>query len=126
MSAAYEAAGGGLSVLVVEAFDEPGGASAISGAACCIVGTPIQEAQGVADSVELALEDWARRRPTADLEWARRYLADSRRELYDWCVELGISWDGLGRPEANSVLARPPAAWRRGRHHPGRHPGRAG
>jgi fumarate reductase flavoprotein subunit len=104
MSAAYEAAGEGLSVLVVEAFDEPGGASAISGAASCIVGTPIQAAQGVADSVELALEDWARAGgPTADLEWALRYLAGSRRELYDWCEQLGIRWDGLGRPENNSA-----------------------
>src|SRR5690349_9092390 len=98
MSAACEAAAAGLRVLVVEAFDQPGGASAISGAASCIVGTPIQEAQGVADSVELALEDWARAGgPTADLEWARRYLADSRREVYDWCAQLGIRWEGLGR-----------------------------
>jgi predicted oxidoreductase len=104
MSAAYEAAASGLRVLVVEACEEPGGASAISGAASCIVGTPIQEAQGVVDSVDLALDDWARAGgPTADLEWARRYLADSRREVYDWCVQLGIRWEGLGRPEANSV-----------------------
>jgi flavocytochrome c len=104
MSAAYEAAGAGLRVVVVEAFEEPGGASAISGAASCIVGTPVQEARGVADSVDLALQDWARAGgPTADLEWARRYLADSRREVYEWCEDLGIQWDGLGRPEANSV-----------------------
>ena len=104
MSAAYEAAGAGLRVLVAEAFDEPGGASAISGAASCIVGTPVQQAKGVADSVDLALQDWARAGgPTADLEWARRYLGDSRRDVYDWCEQLGIGWEGLGRPEGNSA-----------------------
>ncbi len=104
MSAAWEAARAGLRVLVVEAFDEPGGASGISGGASCIVGTPVQEAAGVRDSVELALADWARAGgPQADLEWARRYLEASRREVYDWCEELGIRWEGPGRPENNSV-----------------------
>lgn len=59
------------------------------------MGTPLQEAAGVKDSVELALEDWVRSGgPSADLEWARRYLANSRREVYDWCEALGIAWDG--------------------------------
>ena len=104
MSAAYEAATAGLDVLVVDAWDEPGGASAISGAASCIVGTPVQAAAGVEDSVELALDDWARcGGPSADLEWARSYLSASRREVYDWCESLGIRWEGPGRPENNSV-----------------------
>ncbi len=103
MAAAYEAAKAGLDVLVVEAWDEPGGASAISGAASCIVGTPVQEAAGVEDSVELALGDWAScGGPSADLAWAERYLSASRAEVYEWCESLGIGWEGPGRPENNS------------------------
>jgi predicted oxidoreductase len=91
-------------VLVVEAQAEPGGASAISGGASCIVGTPLQAAAGLADSVELALADWVRAGgPDADLTWARKYLAASRSEVYDWCERLGVVWEGPNPHPSNSV-----------------------
>jgi len=75
LSAAIEAAAAGGRVVVLEAQDWVGGASVMSGAACCLVGTPLQEANGITDSVELALADWAATGgPTADLAWARRYV----------------------------------------------------
>jgi predicted oxidoreductase len=104
MAAACEAAGAGLRVLVVEAQAEPGGASAISGGASCIVGTPLQAAVGLKDSVELALADWARAGgPEADLAWARKYLAASRSEVYDWCERAGVVWQGPQPHPSNSV-----------------------
>lgn len=115
LCAATEAAEAGASVLVLEAADSIGGASVMSGAACCLVGTPLQQAAGIRDSVELALDDWSRfGGPTADLAWARRYLAASRTEVHDWCERLGIRWGELAQPEGNSVPRwHMPAGWGR-------------
>lgn len=104
LAAAVEASGRGASVLIVEASSSPGGASVISGGACCLVGTPEQERLGIADSVDLALEDWESvGGPGADLEWARAYLTDSRRDVHDWCEQLGVVWAPPLRKEGNSV-----------------------
>ena len=104
LSAAVEAAEAGLDVLVLEAADTIGGASVMSGAACCVVDSPLQRSLGIVDSVERAVADWAGiGGPTADLEWARRYLADSARDVYAWCEGLGIEWVSVGRTEGNSV-----------------------
>jgi predicted oxidoreductase len=103
LAAAAEAAGRGLRVVVLEAEPEPGGASVISRAGCCLVGTPLQEACGVEDTVELALADWSRAGgESADLSWAARYLADSRSEVFGWCEELGVTWSQLRLEEGNS------------------------
>ncbi|MFB7272001.1 FAD-dependent oxidoreductase [Streptomyces sp. NPDC056244] len=115
LAAAVEAAEAGLDVRLLEAADTIGGASVMSGAACFLVDTPLQRSQGITDSVELAMADWQRMGgPTADLEWARRYVADSAREVYEWCAGLGIEWQSLGRPEGNSVPRwHIPAGWGR-------------
>jgi predicted oxidoreductase len=116
LSAAVRAAEAGARVLVLEREPQVGGASSMSGAACCIVDTPLQQAQGIADSVDVALADWAAMGgPTADLRWARRYLRDSRRQVYDFCEELGIRWESLAQPEGNSVPRwHVPTGWGRG------------
>ena len=103
LAAAVEAADRGLRVVVLEAGPEPGGASVISRAGCCLVGTPLQAACGIEDSVELALDDWRRAGgESADLCWAVRYLADSCAEVFRWCEELEITWSQLRREEGNS------------------------
>ena len=80
-----------------------GGASVISRGGCCLVGTPLQEACGIEDTVELALDDSRRAGgESADLRWAARYLADSRTEVFGWCEELGVTWSLLRREEGNS------------------------
>lgn len=116
LCAAIEAAEAGASAVVLEAEPEVGGASVMSGAGCCLVGTPLQEAHGIADSVDLALADWSRTGgPTADLDWARAYLAGSRREVHDWVEGLGITWAELAQPEGNSVPRwHIPSGWGRG------------
>jgi predicted oxidoreductase len=115
LSAAIEAASAGCRVTVVEADAGVGGASVMSGAACCLVGTALQARHGIADSVELALADWAKMGgPTADLDWARRYLEASVVAVYDWCESLGIRWESIAQPEGNSVPRwHVPAGWGR-------------
>jgi isopentenyl diphosphate isomerase/L-lactate dehydrogenase-like FMN-dependent dehydrogenase/predicted oxidoreductase len=104
LAAAYEAASRGARCLVLEREDEVGGASVMSGAACCLVDTPLQRAAGIADSVDLAQADWAAMGgETADLRWAKRYLTASRPEVHDWLEALGIEWDSVAQPEGNSV-----------------------
>jgi predicted oxidoreductase len=104
LAAAVEAAVAGAHVVLLEAQDTIGGASAMSGAGCCLVDTPLQAANGICDSVELALRDWAATGgPSADLRWARRYLQRSRPDVYEWCERLGIRWVALSQPEGNSV-----------------------
>jgi len=104
LAAAAEAAAHGMRVVVLEAEPEPGGASVISRAGCCLVGTPLQAARGVPDSLELALGDWRRAGgPSADLTWAARYLADSCTEVFAWCEDLGIRWTQLRQEEGNSA-----------------------
>ena len=103
LAAAAEAAGAGLRVVVLEAEPEPGGASVISRAGCCLVGTPLQAACGIEDTVELALDDWRRAGgESANPRWAARYLADSRTAVFGWCEELGVTWSLLRREEGNS------------------------
>lgn len=104
LAAGVEAADRGAEVIVLEGAEDVGGASVMSGAYCCLVDTPLQRRLGIEDSVELALEDWARvGGPTADMAWARRYVQDSATQVYAWCEGLGITWDDVLQPEGNSV-----------------------
>jgi predicted oxidoreductase len=105
LAAAAEAACRGLRVVVLEAGPRPGGASVISRAGCCLVGTPLQEACGIEDTVELALDDWRRAGgESADLRWAARYLTESAAEVFGWCEELGVTWSQLRLEEGNGAL----------------------
>ena len=115
LCAAIEAATRGARVLVCEGAPAVGGASVMSGAGCCLVGTPLQESLGVQDSVELALSDLVSfGGPTADEQWARAYLAASRSEVHDWCESLGIRWTSLVLQEGNSVARwHGPQGWGR-------------
>jgi flavocytochrome c len=115
LGAAIEAAERGASVLVLEGAESLGGASAISGAACCIVGSPLQQSLGIEDSVELALSDWmATGGPSVDVPWARKYLEASRAEVHDWLCDMGIVWDAVARHDGNSVARwHRPVGWGR-------------
>ena len=104
LAAAIEASREGASCLVVEAFPKEGGAAATAGGGCCIVGSPLQQAAGIDDSVELALADWlAIGGPDADPVWARYYLEHSREDVYQWAESLGVRWSRLEHYEGNSV-----------------------
>ena len=74
VAASMEAHEAGARVIVLERESYLGGAAAISGGGCCLVGTPLQQQQGIEDSADLAFEDWVRfGQGSADEEWARFY-----------------------------------------------------
>ena len=102
--AAIDAAEAGLSVLVLEAAAERGGAAAISGGGTCIVDSPLQREKGIQDSVDLAFDDWMKwGGEQADAEWARFYIERSAEDLFMWARERGVEWQMIRQQEGNSV-----------------------
>jgi flavocytochrome c len=103
--AAIEVARAGGKAVVLEQADECGGTAAISGGGCCIVGTPLQKAQGIVDTPDLAFGDWVKwGGGAADEVWARYYLEHTLHELYHWAEGCGVKWVDMKTQEGNSVL----------------------
>lgn len=96
LAAGIEAMERGLRVTLVEANHTYGGAARLSGGGCLIAGSPLQEQLGIADSPEVALDDWiAVGGPSADVPWARRYVRASVTEVFDWAARHGVPWEGV-------------------------------
>jgi uncharacterized protein len=94
LCAALEGAHHGLTVAVIDMGSVFGGHAVMSTGMVCLVGTPEQELSHVADSVELAYQDFVRFGQDANRDWARFYALNSRREVYDWLRDLGITdWE---------------------------------
>src|SRR5947209_12220385 len=94
LCAALEGARGGASVTVIDMGSVFGGHAVMSSGMVCLVGTPEQRTSHVADSVELACRDFVRFGEDANPDWARFYALNSRREVYDWLHDLGITeWE---------------------------------
>ncbi len=103
--AAIEAGKAGARTLVLEQAESPGGTAAISGGGCCIVGTPLQKAQGIEDTPELAFEDWIKwGQGAADEVWARFYIEHTLHDLYHWAESCGVKWVDMKSQEGNRVL----------------------
>ena len=103
--AAIEVARAGGRALVLEGAAECGGTAAISGGGCCIVGTPLQKAQGINDTPDMAFEDWVKwGGGQADELWARYYLEHSLYDLYFWADSCGVKWVDMKSQEGNRVL----------------------
>lgn len=104
LAAALEAGSRGARVTVLEAAAEVGGTARTAGAGTCIAGSPLQQSLGIADSPAQALDDWlAMGGPSADEEWARRYLEASVTDVYHRLGALGVEWFGVRQPEGNRV-----------------------
>jgi flavocytochrome c len=104
LSAAIEARLKGARVRLLEAQETLGGASIISAGGCCIVESPFQQRAGIPDTKELALAEWlALGGPTVDQAWARKYIENSKIDVFDWLEQLGIRWVALRHPEGNSL-----------------------
>lgn len=105
VTAALEANAAGARAVLIEQDTELGGTAATSGGGCFLVGTPLQESQGIADTPKLALEDWlAWGQGEADEEWARFYIERSREDLYLWGEKHGVRWMDLKPQEGNRVM----------------------
>src|SRR5215468_4452747 len=103
--AAIEVAKAGGKAAVLEQADSCGGTAAISGGGCCIVGTPLQKAQGIEDTPDLAFEDWIKwGQGAADEVWARFYLEHTLHDLYHWAENCGAKWVDMKSQEGNRVL----------------------
>lgn len=104
VAASIEAKEAGAQVIVLERESYLGGAAAISGGGCCLVGTPLQQQNGIQDNPDLAFDDWVRfGQGSADEEWARFYIERSCPDLYLWAQERGVNWVAINPNEGNSV-----------------------
>lgn len=104
IAAGIEARDAGASVIVFEKSAELGGAAAISGGGCCIVGSPVQKAAGIEDTPDLAFDDWVKwGGPSTDVVWARYYIEHSLHDLYHWAEKFGVKWIDMKPQEGNSV-----------------------
>jgi len=104
VTAAIEAKEAGAEVIVIEKSGFLGGAAAISGGGCCLVGTSLQTEKGIEDSVDLAFDDWVKfGEGSADEEWARFYLENTNNELFEWASARGVEWDFVNHNEGNTV-----------------------
>jgi predicted oxidoreductase len=105
VAAALEVKAAGARAILLEQDDGLGGTAATSGGGCFIVGTPLQEAQGIHDSPDLAFADWvAWGRGAADEVWARYYIDHSLHDLYFWAEKHGARWVDLKFQEGNRVF----------------------
>ena len=104
VAAAIEAGEAGAKVVLIEQADALGGTAAISGGGCMIVGTPLQESQGIHDTPDLAFEDWVKwGQGSADEIWARYYIEHSLHDLYFWAEKYGVKWVDMKVQEGNRV-----------------------
>jgi flavocytochrome c len=105
VAAALEAGDAGAKIVLLEQADILGGTAAISGGGCLIVGTPLQESQGIHDTPDLAFEDWVKwGQGSADEVWARYYIEHSLHDLYHWAEKHGAKWIDLKFQEGNRVF----------------------
>ncbi len=103
LSSALEAARGGATVLVVDLWSIFGGHAVLSHGGLAIVGTPVQQAQGVVDTPEIAARDFLEWGEDANEPWVRYYAANSREQIYDWLTSMGVEFSGALRIPGNSV-----------------------
>jgi len=98
LSATWELAQKGLDVAVIEMQPLYGGTATMSEGALCIVGTPEQANAGIIDSPQIAFKDFMtyggdQNGSGPDVEWVRYYTSESRHEIYDWLIGLGINFE---------------------------------
>jgi flavocytochrome c len=103
MATAIEAASRGARVQVVEMSSVFGGHAVMSEGGLALVNTATQSRLGVNDSAELARQDFIRWGGDPNISWVERYVRDSKAEVHDWLVAMGLQFTVLRRPAGNSV-----------------------
>ena len=105
VAAVLEASEVGASMALLEQDEKLGGTAATSGGGCFIVGTPLQEAQGIRDTPAHAFEDWMKwGGDAADPVWARYYIEHTLHDLYFWAEAHGAKWVDLKFQEGNRAF----------------------
>jgi 3-oxo-5alpha-steroid 4-dehydrogenase len=117
-TAAIEARRAGAEVVILEISDTGGGSTALNGGALYLGGgTALQKELGVDDTPEDMLEYLKAAAGVTGDENALKLLSDGAAELYDWCVEVGMTFDkkvdmghstepGVGLTYSGNELAR--------------------
>jgi flavocytochrome c len=104
VAAGIEVRDAGARAVVFEKASELGGAAIVSGGGCLIVGSPLQQENGINDTPDLAFKDWIEwGGPSVDAVWARYYIEHTLHDLYHWAEGLGVKWIDLKVQEGNSV-----------------------
>ena len=105
-AAAIEAHNAGASVCVIEKSGRGGGSTFRSGGIIYMGGgTGLQKDLGIEDTPEgMAAYVKAALGPSSDAE-LQKIFCDSSVELYDWCVEQGMVFDGRAEVETHIVEA---------------------
>jgi len=103
LSAAWEAGQRGLNVVVLDMFSVFGGHAVMSEGGLCLVDTPLQREQQVADSPALAKRDFLEWGVDADPAWVDLYTQRSSEQIFDWLRGLGVRFDGLRKQAGNRV-----------------------
>lgn len=125
---AHDLLEGGQSVLLLDrdTKDRFGGLARWAFGGMALVGTPQQKRFHIADSPELAFEDWVRFGELGADEhwpraWAKYYTEASRTQVYDWLLTLGlkfmpaVNWVERGSRIQGNSLARYHILWGTGR-----------
>lgn len=105
LAAAVEASRAGASVRILEREVAYGGSANWASGLMIFSGTPEQAAQGVTDSPEQLLAEWAAI-TGGDPEdpWVQFFAYHHKEMVYDWLAALGLSWGPATQdPSAGSV-----------------------
>jgi predicted oxidoreductase len=103
LSAAWELARSGASVTVVDMASVFGGHAVMATGDLNMTDTPYERANGVKDSIDLAIHDFLTWGQDANPDWVRIYVQASRPQIFDWVSSMGVSFEMLGAPDGNSV-----------------------
>lgn len=92
MAAAIEARKTGASVLVVDKMPVFGGNSTINGGAFAVAGSPLQEKEGVKDSVDLMVQDMLKAGRGLNHMGLLKIVAAGTRGAYEFTLEHGVKF----------------------------------
>lgn len=103
LATALDLGRGGARVTVVDMASIFGGHAVMSQGSVSMIGTPDQAAADIQDTPELAFQDFHRWGEDPHTEWVRYYVDHSRDEIYDWLIELGVTFPEVLSSHGNSV-----------------------
>jgi flavocytochrome c len=92
MAAALEARKAGADVLVVDKMPVFGGNSAINGGAFAVAGSPLQEKEGIKDSVDLMVQDMLKAGRGLNHMGLLKIVAAGTRPAYEFTLEHGVEY----------------------------------
>lgn len=103
LSAAVEAKEAGAEVLVIDKMSLPGGNSTINGGDMAAVGTTLQVAAGVEDSIELMVDDMLKTGLYYNHVDRVRVVAENSKAAVEWYEDMGVEFAKLNFHGGHSV-----------------------